>query len=727
MREVADALLHVYDVARLQTHALASRMNPQARSNDGVGRALQQMLLNTIDELRPARLGPPERAGRIHRLLVLRHVEGLEPSAVWAQLGIGKSEYYREHSQGLDALASLLWERLATQDDRARAHSDFHVDQTHHRLPQHLTSFVGRSRELAELDGLLQQARLVTLTGPPGTGKSRLALQVADRWLHAAPDGVVFVGLTSVADADLVLPTVAQAVGVPEQPGRAVLEQLIDALSDRELLLLIDNFEHVIAAAPDVVALLAACPRLRVVATSRELLRVSGEHAYSVAPLDEPDAVQLFAERARAVRAGLALTDEHAATVAAICARVDRLPLAIELAAGRCICSDRRRCWHAWSGDCRSYWAARATSRRASRRCGRRLRGATTCSTQRNRRSSAGSAVMVGGCTLEAVQSVSGGEIVDSLGSLVEKSLVQQELGLGSEPRFWLLETLREYALERLVDSGLDAAARQAHADYFRALAEQAEAEYFGPADGEWLDRLEQEYANLRAAIEWSLEAGDLDVGLALAGALWRFLFHRDHLSEGRELLQRLIAATRTGAAAVPARAMAKALFAVSSLAVWQGESPAGRADAEASVALYRALGDKRGEGYALHTLAHTAADHAHERDLYAESVVRIREAGDLRGVAWSLQCLGNVTLLLGDLDAAEAIHTEALSVARDADSPSGGERRPDGARQPRRAARRPCPGVRPVRGRLRIAPCAERQGTDRPVERARSRRYGHA
>jgi tetratricopeptide (TPR) repeat protein len=234
------------------------------------------------------------------------------------------------------------------------------------------------------------------------------------------------------------------------------------------------------------------------------------------------------------------------------------------------------------------------------------------------------------------------------------------------------LETLREYALERLEESGEAPAVRRAHAHYFRGLAEQAEAEYFGPAEGEALDLLEQEYANLRAAVEWTLDARELQVGLALASALWRFLFHRDHLSEGRELMRRLLMAAPPADPATPSSTMAKALFAMSSLAIWQGESPAGRADAEMSVVLCRALGDKRGEGYALHRLAHTASNHATERDEHIQSLDCLREASDLRGVAWALQCLGNVMLILGDLDAAYAVHSEGLSVARQSDSPSG-------------------------------------------------------
>jgi hypothetical protein len=252
----------------------------------------------------------------------------------------------------------------------------------------------------------------------------------------------------------------------------------------------------------------------------------------------------------------------------------------------------------------------------------------------------------------------------------VEKSLVHQETGVKGEPRFRLLETLREYALERLEESNLGTAVRRSHANYFRSFAEQSESAYLGPSEGTFLDLLEHDYANLRAAIEWTLGAGEFEEGLALAGALWRFLYHRDHLSEGRDLLQRLLHAAEGTDRIIPASILAKAHFAAASLAVWQGESPVGRADAESSAALYRTVADKRGEGYALHTLAHTASDHAVARDVYVHSVTCLREAQDTPGVAWTLQCLGNATIALGELDDARAVLTEGLKLARQADSP---------------------------------------------------------
>jgi predicted ATPase len=666
-RQVADALSHLHDLARLQTHPLAERLVEGGRSSDGLGRALEQLLLDAIEALQPTHHGTSERSGRTHRLLVLRHVQGLEPSAVWVQLGIGKSEYYREHSHGLDALASLLWQKTRETDSKLLA-----ANLAHQRLAQPLTSFVGRDREIGEVQALMQHARIVTLTGPPGSGKTRLALQIADRTPLPLVSRVVFVGLAPLTEPKNVLPAVAQALGLPERPGRAVLDQIVDAVSDGEQLLVLDNFEHVIAAAPELALLMGTCPRLRVLVTSRERLRISGEHAYGVTPLNRSDAVQLFVQRAQASRADLVLTPADANSVDAICARVDRLPLAIELAASRvrvfeptALLTRLERRLPLLSGGPRDQ-APRQQALRAT------IAWSYDLLDSREQALFRTLAVFVGGCTLEAIRAVCGDDSLEGVTSLVEKSLLYQESGLGGEPRFWMLETIREFSLERLDASGVAPVARRAHADYFRLVAEQAEAEYLGPMDGEVLDMLDQEYANLRAAIEWALDGGDLEVGLALGGALWRFLFHRDHLSDGRDVLHRLLAAAPPADIAAPSSALAKALFCVSSLAVWQGESPAGRADAETSVALYRALGDKRGEGRALHTLAHTASNHTTERNEYAASVARLREAGDMLGLAWSLQCLGNVKLELGDLNGAREAHTEALSLSRQSNSVSG-------------------------------------------------------
>jgi predicted ATPase len=670
VRTVADALAHLHDAARLQTHPLAARLVPSGRSPHTFGRSLEHALRGAVDELRPAGRRSPDHARRIHRLLFLRYIDGLEPSVVWKQLGIGKSEYYREHGRGVHAVASVLWQRRVSDDQRVLRSVVVNMPTAHHRLPSMLTSFVGRGGELNELHALLQLKRLVTVTGPPGAGKTRLALQLASEGRPGLPENVVFVGLAPVAEPNLVWPAVAQALGLQGRPRRNALDEVIHELSDREILLTLDNFEHVVAAGPELSALLGSCPRLRVLVTSRELLHMSGEDAYALSPLGQSDSVQLFVERARSVRADFHMTDENVVAVHAICARVDGLPLAIELAAGRvrlfgpsALLARLERRLPLLSGGPRDH-SPRQQALRATIAWSYDLLNAAEQALFQNL------AVCVGGCSLEAIAALCEVDVLDDITSLVEKSLLNQDAGINGEPRFWMLETLREYALEHLEHNSLNMKVRRAHALYFRDFAEHAEVDYFGPGEAACLDLLEQDYANLRSAIMWSLEAHELEVGLALAGALWRFFFHRDHLSDGRNVLRRLLSAAEAAEVAVTPATMAKARFAVASLAVWQGDSPAGRDDAASSVALYRALGDKRREGYALHTLVHTAAEPTVVRDLYVESVGCLRQVSDIRALAWSLQCLANAMVAMGELEEARVVLTEGIAAARQAGSP---------------------------------------------------------
>ena len=360
------------------------------------------------------------------------------------------------------------------------------LDAVPNNLPTRLTTFLGRSREIGEITALLADNRLLTLTGPGGTGKTRLSLEVAGRSLGTFPQGVFFVELAPITEPELVPATIGQALGLPERGGRSSIDRLIDHIGERRMLLVLDNFEQVTDAAPSVNALLAACPNLVVLASSRSILHVSGEQEYPVPPLGLPDpahlppltqlsqfeAVALFIERARAVKPDFDVTNDNAPAVAEICVRLDGLPLAIELAAARIRiftpAGDARAGSRTASG-CSP--AAPATCPNGSRRCAARSPGATTCSTSRRQ----GAVRVPVRCSsaaagLEAVEHVCGrevaGDVLDALGSLVEKSLVRQSEGIGGEPRFGMLGTIREFALEQATARGgredLRAATRRA-------------------------------------------------------------------------------------------------------------------------------------------------------------------------------------------------------------------------------------------------------------------------
>ncbi len=452
-------------------------------------------------------------------------------------------------------------------------------------LPVPLASFVGREREVAAVVALLRDpaVRLVTLTGPGGVGKTRLALAVAAELAAAFPDGVAFVPLAAVRDPGLVLPTIAAALGVREAGDRPLADRLAAALRGRAPLLVLDNLEQVPAAAPRLAALLAACPGLTVLATSRAPLRVSGERTLGVPPLALParpggtggpspleevagtEAVRLFVERAQAARSGFALTAANAAAVAEICARLDGLPLAIELAAARAgalppaaLLARLERRLPLLTGGNRDSPARLRTMRDAigwshdlldedERALFRRL------------------AVFAGGFDLAATEAVAdpdgglGLAGLDGVAALTDASLLRWEEGPGGEPRYRMLETVREFGLERLAATGEAEPVRRRHAAHFLGLAERAEAEQYGPAMRGWLDRLEAELPNLRAALDLFAETGDGAGELRLAGALIELWYHRGHLREG---IARLEGALRRGRNAPPGpRAKAAAVL----------------------------------------------------------------------------------------------------------------------------------------------------------------------
>ncbi len=554
----------------------------------------------------------------------------------------------------------------------------------HDNLPERLTSFIGREHDKKDIESVLDGVRLLTLTGTGGCGKTRLALEVAADVAPQFADGAYFVGLSAISDPALVPFAIAQALGVKEGGDQSIVEGLHSALSDRELLLLLDNFEQVSSAAVLVSDLLLAHPGLKALVTSRAGLRLYGEHEYPVAPLVLPDvsragdladlseceSVKLFVHRARAVKADFALTHENAPAVAEICVRLDGLPLAIELAAARvkllspqAMLARLERRLVLLTGGAQDLPERQQT-----------LRGAISWSYDLLDDAERGLfrwlSVFVGGCTLDAVEQIVDSEslgipdILETISSLVDKSLLKQDVRPDDEPCFVMLETIREYARERLVQSGEVDAALRRHAAHFGALAETAEAELRGKNQVAWLGRLEREHDNLRAALQWALAAGEPEIALRMAGALARFWFLRGHLTGGRKWLEAALAACSPA----PSAERARALSGVALLAYPQGATAMSRSLLEESLAMSRTLGDKTAIAYTLNILALVVQQQGERettRLLLEESLAIQRELGDRWGIAQSLNNLGELARAEGDYGTARSLYEECLLTLR--------------------------------------------------------------
>jgi predicted ATPase/class 3 adenylate cyclase/DNA-binding CsgD family transcriptional regulator len=564
------------------------------------------------------------------------------------------------------------------------------LDSSPNNLPIQPTPFLGREQEVAAIAGLLrcEDVRLVTLSGPGGTGKTRLGLQVAADLSDLFASGVFFVNLAPISDPALIVPTIAETLAIREGRSQSLLERLAEELRQRQMLLLLDNFEHVVSAAEQVAALLTACPHLKILVTSREVLHVRAEHEFPVPPLAVPDpnhlpdlvtlshqaAVALFLQQAQAVQPDFQLTDVNARTIAELCARMDGLPLAIELAAARmklfspgALLARLGQRLSVLTSVSRDVPARQQT-----------LRNTITWSynllneeeQQLFRRLS----VFVDGCSMEAIEALCtslGSEtelVLDVVAPLADKSLLQRmEQQTEEEPRFVMLETIREYALESLESCGETEAARKAHAAYFLRLAEEAEQGMAGSQQAVLLERLEQEHDNLRAAMQWSLEqAGDeREMALRLGGALLSFWYIRGYFSEGRDFLERALSRSEEVAAPV----QAKALYAASSL--HDPLSSLDRAEelGEQSLALYRELGDTMGIASSLHLLADIAwgrGNLAVARALGEESLMLFREVDDRRSVAYLLYHLGSLAIEQGEYPRGRDLLTESVMINRE-------------------------------------------------------------
>jgi predicted ATPase/class 3 adenylate cyclase len=550
-------------------------------------------------------------------------------------------------------------------------------------FPTPRTSFVGRERELEEIAELLRQSRLVTLTGPGGTGKTRLALGVAAEEVARFRDGAFVVDLSAVTDPPVVPSKIATVLGVREDPTQEQVETLADHLRARETLLVLDNLEQVIEAAEVVDQLLNAVPGLRILATSRVPLHLSGEHEYLVEPLPLPDpasaralealsrceSVMLFVDRAAAVRRGFRLTEENAEAIAEIVDRVDGLPLAIELAASRVralspgdLLDRLEQRLPVLVGGPRDLPARQRTLRDA-------IAWSHDLLDAGEQRLFARLAVFSSGFTLESAEAVCAPsldlDVMEGIEVLVDHSLLQHEEHDG-RIRYRMLETIREFGAERLQASGEADRVRRRHAWRMVQTAEAAEPELLRK-DRTWLDRLEEDHDDIRAALRWSVEGGDVEAGLRLAGALWRFWQLRSHLAEGLAWTERLLSLP----AAARTMARARALGAQGSLAYWMKDTARVRPAYEESLAIAQEVGDVRGQAEGAYNLAFVqllASKSRAAEELFEEAAERYQEIRDQIGRAHANDGVALVAILEGEFDRAEPLLEENLQTFTAAD-----------------------------------------------------------
>jgi predicted ATPase/DNA-binding CsgD family transcriptional regulator len=550
-------------------------------------------------------------------------------------------------------------------------------------LPAPVTSFIGRRAELAHISSLLKEPsiRLLTLTGPPGTGKTRLSLEVAFAAAGNYAHGVNYVALAPTTDPVLVPNIIANELGVVERPNRPLVESLQRYLGGKQMLMVLDNFEHVLEAAPLLTQLLASAPRLAVLVTSREVLRLSGEHEYLVPPLTIPqrehiqsvqdmmlyESVALFSQRARAASTNFRLTDENAQAVADICVRLDGLPLAIELAAARV-----------------KIYSPQQILERLESRLGLLTGGARDLPVhQRTLRATidwsynlleegeqqlfSRLAVFNGGRTIEAVEAVCGPglpiEATAGLESLLDKSLLFKAETPGGEPRFIMLETIHEYARERLAESGEESLIRDQHLDYFRELAEEMEPGYRRHNQLFLMERTEVEMANLRAAFDWAIESGNYETGARLVAAMDYFLFYGEHAVEAYQWINQLIGEIDAMSPEIQVRVLSTA----GRIAWVNGDLSRSKSLRQKDLILAQQLGDKHTVAWSMIHLAMDSVNRLEENaeavKLCEEGLAILRELDDKPGIAQALNNLGELARAAGDYDRAGEVYEECLEI----------------------------------------------------------------
>jgi len=573
----------------------------------------------------------------------------------------------------------------------AESRSSENEGQRLYNFPVSLTALIGREQvcETAAEMLLRPDIRILTLTGTGGVGKTRLALAIAANLPDIFPDGIYFVPLSSISDPDLVIPAVAQVLGIKEPGDVPLFTSLKSFLREKRMVLLLDNFEQVIAAAPSLSALLLACPQLKLLVTSRAVLRIQGEHEFVVPPLPLPDldhlpaledlarwsAITLFMQRAQAVRPGFQITEANAHDIAAICVRLDGLPLAIELAAARIKLLPPRalllRLEHrlqVLTGGS-SDMPARHQTLRAT------IAWSYELLDEQEQRLFRHLAVFTGGCPLAAIEAICAtlGDItipvLDGVTALLDKSLILQIERGDDEPRLSLLETVREYGVERMVAHEELARTCDAHAHYYLGLAEEADLASYGADTTLWLDRQEQENDNFRAALRWALEQKKLELALRLAGALSRFWFLRGYLREGLRWLTHGLEGSEDGAAAV----RAKAFYGAGVFAGLLNDYKRSESFCQQSLKLCRELEDARGQVLALWMLGRIAVernDYAAARVLGERALAVAQKARDAWGSAFSFHCLGTAAFYQGEYERAQLLLEDCLQSFKKANDP---------------------------------------------------------